>query len=63
MCAEEVADVLEDLFCELGISNILQSDNGRELKNNIIYPFVNLNLGNTKIVHRKSRHPESKGSA
>ena len=28
-CAEEVADVLEDLFCELGIPHILQSDNGR----------------------------------
>ena len=38
-CAKEVADVLEDLFCELGISHILQSDNGREFKNNILSPL------------------------
>ena len=62
MCAEEVADVLEDLFCELGIPHILQSDNGREFKNNILYSLVNLNQGNTKIVHGRPRHPESQGS-
>ena len=61
-CAEEVADILEDLFCELGIPHILQSDNGREFKNNILYSLVNLNQGNTKIVHGKPRHPESQGS-
>ena len=60
-CAEEVADLLEDLFCELGIPHILQSDNGKEFKNNILYSLVNLNQGNTNIVHGKTRHPESQG--
>ena len=61
-CAEEVADVLQDLFCELGIPHILQSDNGKEFKNNILLSLVNSNQSNTKIIHGKPRHPESQGS-
>ena len=57
-CAVEVADVLEDIFCELSISYILQSDNGREFKNNILYSLINENRPNTKILHGKPRYPE-----
>ena len=58
-CAKEVADVLEDIFCELGIPHILQSDNGREFKNDILYSLINENWPNTKVLHGKPRHPES----
>ena len=61
-CAVEVADVIEDIFCELGIPHILQSDNGREFKNNILYSLINENQPNMKILHGKPRHPESQGS-
>ena len=61
-CAVEVARVIENIFCELGIPHILQSDNGREFKNNILYSLINENRPNTKILHRKPRHPESQGS-
>ena len=53
--------MIEDIFCELGIPHILQSDNGREFKNNILYSLINENRPNTKILHRKPRHPESQG--
>ena len=58
-CAVEVADVIEDIFCKLGIPHILQSDKGREFKNNILYSLINENRPNTKILHGKPRHPES----
>ena len=59
--AEEVSEVLEDSFCELG-PHILQSDNGGEFKNNILFSLLNKNWPDTKIVHGKPRHPESQGS-
>ena len=61
-CAVEVADVIEDIFCELGIPHILQSYNGREFKNNILYSLINENRTNTKILHGKPRHRESQDS-
>ena len=61
-CAKEVADVLEDIFCELGIPHILQSDNGREFKNDILFTLVNEHRPDTKIIHGKPRHLESQGS-
>ena len=45
-CAEEVADVLEDLFGELGIAHILQSDNGKNFKITLLFSLVNSNQGN-----------------
>ena len=60
-CAVEVVDVIKDIFCELGIPHILQSDNGREFKNYILYSLINENRPNTKILHGMKRHPESQG--
>ena len=36
-CAEEVADVLLDIFCDAGPPNILHSDDGREFKNELLF--------------------------
>ena len=60
--AEEVSEVLEDFFCELGPPHFLQSDKGGEFKNNILFSLLNKNWPDTKIVHGKPRHPESQGS-
>ena len=60
--AVEVADVLEDIFCDLGPPHILQSDNGGEFSNNILFSLLNQKWPSTKIIHGKPRHPESQGS-
>ena len=44
------------------IPHILQSDNVREFKNNILYSLINEDRPNTKILHGNPRHPESEGS-
>lgn len=35
--AEEVADVLMDIFCERGAPTILHTDNGREFQNQVFF--------------------------
>eukprot|EP00800_Vazella_pourtalesii_P011706 TRINITY_DN2821_c0_g1_i2.p1 TRINITY_DN2821_c0_g1~~TRINITY_DN2821_c0_g1_i2.p1 ORF type:complete len:470 (+),score=58.69 TRINITY_DN2821_c0_g1_i2:459-1868(+) len=60
--AVEVADVLEDIFCDLGPPHILQSDNGGEFSNNILFSLLNQKWPSTKIIHGKPRHPESQRS-
>ena len=51
-----------DIFCELGPPLILQSDNGREFKNSLLFQLINEKWPATKIIHGKPRHPESQGS-
>ena len=60
--AVEVADVSEDIFCDLGPPHILQSDNGDEFSNHTLFSQLNLNWSSTKIIHGQPRHPESQVS-
>ena len=60
--AVEVADTLEDYFCELGPPHILQSDNGGEFCNSILFSLIDEKWPSTKIIHGKPRHPASQGS-
>ena len=60
--AVEVADVLEDIFCDLGPPHILQSDNGGEFSNSTLFSQLDQKWPSTKIIHGKPRHPESQGS-
>ena len=60
--AEEVANTLMNFFCDLGAPLILQSDNGREFKNSLLFNILNVNCPSTEIIHGKPRHPETQGS-
>ncbi|XP_008183200.1 SCAN domain-containing protein 3-like [Acyrthosiphon pisum] len=50
-----------DIFTLLGAPTILQSDNGREFLNQIVFNLRNV-WPELKIVHGKSRHSQSQGS-
>ncbi|KAJ8881001.1 hypothetical protein PR048_017474 [Dryococelus australis] len=56
--ADEVADVILDIFCLLGTPNILRSDNGREFRDRSFGTKWN----GIKVVHGKPRHSQSQGS-
>ena len=56
--AVEVADTLEDYFCELGPPHILQSDNGGEFCNSILFSLIDEKWPSTKIIHGKQRTAE-----
>ena len=60
--ADEVVNQLFDIFCLLGSPHILQSDNGREFKNVDLARMVREFWPGCRIVHGKSRHPQSQGS-
>ena len=60
--AEKVANALMDFLCDLGAPLILQSDNGREFKNALLFNILNENWPLTKIINGKPRHPETQGS-
>ena len=59
--AINVARVLYKLFGQYGVPRILQSDNGREFRNKIVY---NLNIlwPGIQIVHGRARNPQAQGS-
>ncbi|XP_074040062.1 uncharacterized protein [Leptinotarsa decemlineata] len=59
--AEEVAYHLVDIFTLIGAPSILQSDNGREFANKIVYNLKDY-WPTLKIVHGKPRHSQSQGS-
>ncbi|XP_039315443.1 SCAN domain-containing protein 3-like [Solenopsis invicta] len=59
--AVEVAYNLVDIFCIIGCSSVLQSDNGREFCNSVIEELKSM-WPDLKIVHGKPRHSESQGS-
>ena len=61
-CAEEVADVLLNIFCDAGPPHILHSDNGREFKNELLFSTLTERWPTQKIVYGKPRHPESQGA-
>ena len=60
--AEELACTLMDILLDMGAPFILQSDNGREFKNDLLFRLLNERWTTTKIIHGKPRHPESQGS-
>ena len=60
--AEEVACTLMDIFLDMGAPLILQSDNGRELKNDLLFHLLNERWTTTKIIHGWPRHHASQGS-
>ncbi|XP_072755770.1 KRAB-A domain-containing protein 2-like [Anoplolepis gracilipes] len=59
--AEKVAHILLDIFCILGASSVLQSDNGREFANRVIEE-LKVTWSELSIVHSKPRHSHSQGS-
>ena len=61
-CAEEVANTLVATFYTLGAPNILQSDNGKEFDNALLFETLNMLWPSTKIIHGKPRKPQSQGS-
>ena len=60
--AEEVTEVLMDIFWDMGAPTILQSDNGREFKNVILLNYLNRYWSSSKIIHGKLRNPQTQGS-
>ena len=59
--AEEVAYNVLDVFCFLGASHILQSDNGREFSNKVVKELLIMWPG-CKLLHGKPRYSQSQGS-
>jgi len=59
--AKEVAWPLFKIFCRFGAPLILQSDNGKEFRNEIIKSLIELWPG-LKMVHGKVRKPSTQGS-
>ena len=60
-CGKEVAAHLIQIFLTFGAPLILQSDNGREFVNHVI-DELSLIWPGCKILHGRSRHPQSQGS-
>ena len=60
--AQEVVDILLDVFCLLGPPHILQSDNGREFRNINLATFIREQWPECKVILGKARHPQSQGS-
>ncbi|CAF1064355.1 unnamed protein product, partial [Brachionus calyciflorus] len=59
--AIEVATSLFDIFSIFGVPYILQSDNGREFRNQIVNALKSM-WPEMSIVHGRARHPQSQGS-
>ena len=59
--AKEVAWALYKIFCRCGAPVILQSDNGKEFRNQLISSLVLLWPG-LQIVHGRARTPQTQGS-
>ena len=62
-CAEEVADVLLDIFCDAGAHHILHSDKGIEFKNELLFSTLTERWPTQNIIYEKPRHPESRGES
>ena len=60
--ATEVTSILLDILCLIGLSHILQSDNGREFKNINLTKMIRELWPGCKTVNGRSRHPQSQGS-
>lgn len=60
-CAVEVAAALIDIFSIFGVPQILQSDNGREFRNQIVTALKTM-WPDLNLVHGRARHPQSQGS-
>jgi len=59
--AEEVAYYLIDICTVFGAPSVLQSDNGREFRNQIIDSLKEI-WPELSIIHGKPRHSQSQGS-
>ena len=60
-CGQEVAKALYELFGVFGAPYILQSDNGKEFRNQVVYGLKILWPG-LNIIHGRPRRPQSQGS-
>jgi transposase InsO family protein len=58
--AENVAEVLSQIFADFGPPKILQTDNGREFKNSTVGSICE-KFG-VKFIHGTPRHSQSQGS-
>ena len=56
-----MARELFDIFCQFGTPVILQSDNGKEFRNQVVSSLKTLWSGLT-LVHGRARHPQTQGS-
>ncbi|CAF1013044.1 unnamed protein product [Brachionus calyciflorus] len=59
--AVEVTNALFEVFSFLGIPAILQSDNGREFRNQIVVALKSM-WPDLSLIHGRARHPQSQGS-
>ncbi|CAF1101659.1 unnamed protein product, partial [Brachionus calyciflorus] len=59
--AFDVAGGLIDILTIFGVPVILQSDNGREFRNQVIVPLKQI-WPDMSFVHGRARHPQSQGS-
>ena len=59
--AVEVCNSLFDIFSILGVPIILQSDNGKEFRNQIILALKSMWPG-LSLINGRARHPQSQGS-
>ena len=57
----EVCNALFDIFTILGVPIILQSDNGKEFRNQIISALKSM-WPDLSLVNGRARHPQSQGS-
>ena len=57
--AQSVKTSLNYIFMNFGVPKEIQSDNGKEFKNNLLESFLNEKF--IKIVHGRPRHPQSQG--
>ena len=53
-----MAEALLEIFSLLGVPAILQSDNGREFRNQVINALKDM-WPDMKIIHGRARHPQS----
>jgi hypothetical protein len=53
-----VAEALLEIFSLLGVPAILQSDNGREFRNQVINALKDM-WPDMKSIHGRARHPQS----
>ena len=59
--AIEVAKALLDIFTIIGVPAILQSDNGKEFRNQVVRALKEM-WPDMNFVHGRARHPQSQGS-
>lgn len=59
---EVVSEALLNIFWDLEAPLLLQSDNGREFRNEFLFQLLNQHWPHSKIIDGKLRYPQSHGS-